>query len=510
MEDDKSLDLSLGLQPCGGGVDSAKGKGTAPSDEADRDIKLINDFKNFLEGGTVKHDPGLGSQRTGPVKTEENFFNNLSQTPADADSSKGGNNSGFRAASESRSTEVEGEKGAGVGDKRKNFFGEVSQPKKLESEAHHSNLQDKTRVSHISITTEEGSTADNEDVADSEAVGSSSRLAHYDDGTKKRSGSAGPSEMHKEVHRISDSNTKSVEVSGQRMFTISADKEVKFRGISNVQSFPTQTGSMMNLSYSVPEKDKNTAGTSSTSNYQLPGSMHPMAVSHNERAGSQPVIPANMPLMFGYSTVQLPTLDNDNFLAGASIQQQFHTSYGGKGQIGSDKHNDVMKIAQASTPVISHKSESPQFDARGGDNARGNGKQNISVEGSISRMEDDAKGNKMILPSTPSDQPRPDSIPSEYPDIRPGLAADIKFGGSGSCPNLPWVSTTGPGPNGKTISGVTYRFSPTQIKIVCACHGSHMSPEEFIRHASEGQTHPDAGTSTSTVPSSNPAASAQS
>lgn len=510
MEDDKSLDLSLGLQPCGGGADSVKGKSIALVDEVDRDVKLINDFKNFLEGGTVKHDPGLGSQRTGPVKTEENFFNNLSQAPADADSSKGPTSSRFRAASESRSTEVEGEKGADVGEKRKNLFSEVSQPKKLESDTHHSDLQDKTRVSHISITTDEGSTADNEDVADSEAVGSSSRLTHHDDGSKKLSGSAGPSEIHKEVHRISDSSTSNGEESGQKMFTISSEKEVKFVGMSSVQSFPTQTGSMMNLCYSIPGKENNTVGTSSASNHQLSGMKHMMAASNTERAGSQAALSANMPLMFGYPTVQLPTLDKDNSPAVASIQQQHLPSYGARSHIGSDKHNDIMKIAQASTPVISHKSpESLHFDARG-DNVKGNGKQSIPVEGSVSRKEDDAKANNIIFHSSPSDQPRPDSIPSEYPDIRPGIAAEVKFGGSGSYPNLPWVSTTGPGPNGKTISGVTYRFSPTQIKIVCACHGSHMSPEEFIRHASEGQTHPDAGTSASTVPSSNPAASAKS
>ena len=77
------------------------------------------------------------------------------------------------------------------------------------------------------------------------------------------------------------------------------------------------------------------------------------------------------------------------------------------------------------------------------------------------------------------------NCPSEYPGIKPGMAADLKFGGSGSLPNLPWVSTTGPGPNGRTISGVTYRFRTNQIKIVCACHGLHMPPEDFIQHASD-------------------------
>ena len=68
--------------------------------------------------------------------------------------------------------------------------------------------------------------------------------------------------------------------------------------------------------------------------------------------------------------------------------------------------------------------------------------------------------------------------------IRPGIAPNVKFGGSGSYPDLPWVSTNGAGPNGRTISGVTYKFGRNEVKIVCACHGTHMSPEEFMRHAS--------------------------
>ncbi|WVZ58147.1 hypothetical protein U9M48_008450, partial [Paspalum notatum var. saurae] len=46
---------------------------------------------------------------------------------------------------------------------------------------------------------------------------------------------------------------------------------------------------------------------------------------------------------------------------------------------------------------------------------------------------------------------------------RPGIAPNVKFGGSGSYPDLPWVSTTATGPNGRTISGVTYKFGRNEI-----------------------------------------------
>lgn len=88
------------------------------------------------------------------------------------------------------------------------------------------------------------------------------------------------------------------------------------------------------------------------------------------------------------------------------------------------------------------------------------------------------------------------SFSSGYPDIRPGIATGLNIAGSGSIPNLPWVSTTGSGPNGKVISGVTYQYAANQIRIVCACHGLHLSPEEFLRHASsddQAGALPDAG-----------------
>lgn len=145
------------------------------------------------------------------------------------------------------------------------------------------------------------------------------------------------------------------------------------------------------------------------------------------------------------------------------------------------------------------------------EHVKGNGRQHKVEETSSSRGEENVTGgNISVRAKDPLEQPRAEAVPSEFPTIRPGLAADLKFGGSGSYPNLPWVSTTGPAPNGRTISGVTYRYSPTQIRIVCACHGSHMSPEEFVRHASEEQTSQEGGAGVSSFPSSNPAASAQS
>ncbi|KAF3431664.1 hypothetical protein FNV43_RR26396 [Rhamnella rubrinervis] len=50
-------------------------------------------------------------------------------------------------------------------------------------------------------------------------------------------------------------------------------------------------------------------------------------------------------------------------------------------------------------------------------------------------------------------------------------------------PQMPYVSTTGNGPNGKTINGFLYRYTKSEVSIVCVCHGSTFSPAEFVQHA---------------------------
>lgn len=56
---------------------------------------------------------------------------------------------------------------------------------------------------------------------------------------------------------------------------------------------------------------------------------------------------------------------------------------------------------------------------------------------------------------------------------------------------MPCVSTTGNGPNGKTISGLLYRYTKNEVSIVCVCHGQSFSPAGFVEHAGGvGITHP--------------------
>ncbi|MFS7916794.1 putative Ninja family, Jas TPL-binding domain-containing protein [Helianthus anomalus] len=369
MEDDKRLDLSLS-PPCGRPSAASKGKTVIGSDvrveEADnRGSKLIDDFKNFLDGSNHKEESTIVSQRIQQSKPEENVVYDLSKGPSNT-----------------------------------------------ETDNCLATWHVKPRTPHVSITADDVSAAENEDVADSEAGDVS-----------KRSESTG------------------VDLQSQRAFTISSEKEFKVgHVVSHGGVFPGQSANVMNLPYSLSVKESNS----------IPGSQ-------------QPVIPANLPLMFGYAPVQVATATP----AGV-------------------------------TPVNTPK----PFDRAKGDSKR------AKEDGPSMHTEVDMKGTNVI------DQSQPERFPQEYPAIRPGIAAELKFGGSGSSPNLPWVSTTGPGPNGKTISGVTYKYSGTEIRIVCACHGSHMSPEEFVQHATEEQPNLNgaragAGAGLPLLSSSNPAASAQ-
>ncbi|TKY65090.1 Ninja-family protein AFP2 [Spatholobus suberectus] len=53
--------------------------------------------------------------------------------------------------------------------------------------------------------------------------------------------------------------------------------------------------------------------------------------------------------------------------------------------------------------------------------------------------------------------------------------------------DMPCVSTKGEGPNGKRIEGFLYRYGKgEEVRIVCVCHGSFLTPAEFVKHAGGG------------------------
>ncbi|KAK2359537.1 ninja-family protein AFP3 [Trifolium repens] len=53
--------------------------------------------------------------------------------------------------------------------------------------------------------------------------------------------------------------------------------------------------------------------------------------------------------------------------------------------------------------------------------------------------------------------------------------------------DMPSVSTIGEGPNGKRIEGFLYKYGKgEQVRILCVCHGSFLTPAEFVKHAGGG------------------------
>ncbi|KAL0926606.1 hypothetical protein M5K25_002845 [Dendrobium thyrsiflorum] len=57
---------------------------------------------------------------------------------------------------------------------------------------------------------------------------------------------------------------------------------------------------------------------------------------------------------------------------------------------------------------------------------------------------------------------------------------------------MPCVSVKGDGPNGRKIDGFLYKYRKgEEVRIVCVCHGSFLTPAEFVKHAGGGNvTHP--------------------
>lgn len=68
---------------------------------------------------------------------------------------------------------------------------------------------------------------------------------------------------------------------------------------------------------------------------------------------------------------------------------------------------------------------------------------------------------------------------------------------------MPCVSTRGEGPNGRRIEGFLYQYRKgEEVRIVCVCHGSFLTPAEFVKHAGGGDVaHPLRHIVVSTAPS---------
>ncbi|MCL7027126.1 hypothetical protein MKW94_003740 [Papaver nudicaule] len=496
--EDNGLELSLGLS-CGGSASNSKGKECSNSDSKTEDgvssIKL--DLRDFINAGAGKLDLDNESHKNDPAfyriqSSEDNFFSMLAKSSRAAESSvdlegtKVPQITKHRAlwdADNSRSLAEEKSESfeSGAGNKRKISIEEVNKKherESLQAEGHHKNfsvgVSTSSKTSHVSISTDDGSAAENDDAVESEANRSSSRLvSHVEDG-KRYKPSGNSYEASKESHILQSS-------------VVQFGNESR-HGVTMNFGIPMSFTPATNAPFSVSGNVLNAHAATNTSGYPV----CTMQVTHpadNERPRTQPANPGNISTALGYSTVQLPVLDTSHSWGNASHPQQFPPSYVGRnfasGDLNSNISEEGLKISQVANQALLHSSLpkiSPEPVL-----VKGNGKQQAREDSSV------------------------ENYRQECSTIKSGIAPGLKFGGCGSYPDLPWVSTTGPSPDGKTISGVTYKYDKNQMRIVCACHGTHMSPEEFVLHASNSdKPNPDNNAGLASFPNNSPAASAKS
>ncbi|XP_065855217.1 ninja-family protein AFP3-like [Euphorbia lathyris] len=76
--------------------------------------------------------------------------------------------------------------------------------------------------------------------------------------------------------------------------------------------------------------------------------------------------------------------------------------------------------------------------------------------------------------------------------IKPTVTNGAKETKKNMLEDMPCVSTKGDGPNGRRIEGFLYQYKKgEEVRIVCVCHGSFLSPAEFVKHAGGGDVaHP--------------------
>ncbi|CAN6727492.1 unnamed protein product [Malus baccata var. baccata] len=78
--------------------------------------------------------------------------------------------------------------------------------------------------------------------------------------------------------------------------------------------------------------------------------------------------------------------------------------------------------------------------------------------------------------------PKPDiENPSRKPNAQENSKRETSRNGM---EDMPCVFTKGDGPNGRKVEGILYRYGKgEEVRIMCICHGSFLSPAEFVKHA---------------------------
>lgn len=83
--------------------------------------------------------------------------------------------------------------------------------------------------------------------------------------------------------------------------------------------------------------------------------------------------------------------------------------------------------------------------------------------------------SKVVDPTVRPSKPKP-----ETPNPSNNKGKEIRS----NTVDMPCVFTQGDGPAGRRIEGILYKYGKgEEVKIMCVCHGSFLTPAEFVRHA---------------------------
>ena len=355
MEDDNGLELSLGLC-CGGSSGKSKIKEASSDPKADEggSNRLMggnmtaadSSFKNFFQAVTGNQDL-KGKQKTAPDNTQQNFWTDLgkcSTLVTDHSSDVQKNITQFSRyqelwASNSKTTDNEEEKS----NKRKMPFDEINFQNKHEKVAENADTHRKIptsvnlmRNSHASVTTEDACSGVNEDVAESEAEGSNSWLVSQHEEKSKSS----------DIPKFSDKYVTSESSVGQKESAVSGSESNQELGKVAYGIPLLQPLTVMTVPYPVPVKVPTNANAPNATGFSSPCALPPLPVTNSERPPVQAMNTSNLQLSFGYSPVQLPTLETGSSWAFNSLVPRHVTSIVNRNGPPDTENSEGLKASQ--------------------------------------------------------------------------------------------------------------------------------------------------------------------
>ncbi|KAK1425741.1 hypothetical protein QVD17_21096 [Tagetes erecta] len=163
---------------------------------------------------------------------------------------------------------------------------------------------------------------------------------------------------------------------------------------------------------------------------------------------------------------------------GSSVGPVYGSGKWDFGAVTSDGSGGGGGLTPPSVPgsVESQASSVSEFECRHRQGSSTEGEASpASVQSSQERTNQDGTSSSRSKPDPAARQPRPKS------ENRPNnKGKEIKS----STIDMPCVFTQGDGPGGRRIEGILYKYGKgEEVKIMCVCHGSFLTPAEFVQHA---------------------------